>query len=90
MWLKDIKKKTFYYGEGCEKCGGSGYSGRTGIYEVLEVTPAIKKAISEQKSSDDIEEIARDEGMTTMAGDGLRKAEEGITSIEEALRVMHE
>jgi len=85
-----IDKKTFYYGKGCEECNDSGYRGRIGIYEVLEVTPAIKKAITEQESSDEIENIARGEGMTTMAEDGILKAEEGITSIEEVLRVMHE
>lgn len=86
----NVKTKTFYYGEGCEACASSGYMGRIGIYEVLEVTQSIKTAITEQKSSDYIEEIARKEGMTTMAEDGLRKAEAGITSIEEVLRVMHE
>jgi len=86
----EINKKKFYYGEGCEVCGGSGYLGRIGIYEVLGVTPTIKKAITEQRSSDQIEEIAKSEGMTTMAQDGLKKAEAGITTIEEVLRVMHE
>ena len=57
---------------------------------MLEITPAIKRAITEQKSSDDIEDIARSEGMTTMVEDGLKKAEAGITSLEEVLRVMHE
>lgn len=82
--------KTFYFGEGCEECGGSGYSGRTAIYEVLEITSLIQKAIIEQRTSDEIRELARTEGMTTMAEDGIRKAEEGITSVEEVLRVMHE
>ncbi|OGY61731.1 MAG: hypothetical protein A3I33_03090 [Candidatus Colwellbacteria bacterium RIFCSPLOWO2_02_FULL_45_11] len=85
-----LNKKKFYYGAGCEECGSSGYLGRIGIYEVLEITPAIKRAITEQKSSDDIEDIARSEGMTTMVEDGLKKAEAGITSLEEVLRVMHE
>jgi len=85
-----ITTKTFYYGEGCNKCGESGYRGRTGIYEVLEVTPTIRKAITEQRTSDEIEAIARSEGMTTMAQDGMIKAELGVTSIEEVLRVMHE
>ena len=85
-----VAKKKLYYGSGCERCGDSGYFGRTGIYEVLEVTAAVKKAITEQRSSDEIESIARGEGMTTMVEDGLTKAQAGITSIEEVLRVMHE
>jgi len=89
---KEVKVTTnvFYYGEGCDSCGDSGYRGRTGIYEVLEITSAIQQAITEQRTSDYIEEIARDEGMTTMAQDGFSKAQLGVTSIEEVLRVMHE
>jgi len=89
---KEVKVSTnvFYYGEGCDKCGDSGYRGRTGIYEVLEVSSAIRQAITEQRTSDYIEEVARSEGMTTMAQDGFSKAQLGITSIEEVLRVMHE
>ncbi len=85
-----LSTRKFFYGEGCSACGNSGYHGRIGIYEVLEVTPAVKRAITEQKSSDDLAEIARSEGMTTMVEDGIKKAEAGITSIEEVLRVMHE
>jgi type II secretory ATPase GspE/PulE/Tfp pilus assembly ATPase PilB-like protein len=85
-----VRAKKFFYGEGCEKCGGSGYRGRTGIYEVLEVTPAIRKAITEQRTSGEIEKVAIEQGMSTMAQDGLNKAENGITTIEEVLRVMHE
>jgi len=89
---KDVKVTTrvFYYGEGCDKCGDSGYRGRTGIYEVLEVTSKIQQAITEQRTSDYIEGIARIEGMVTMAQDGFNKAQLGVTSIEEVLRVMHE
>jgi len=85
-----IETKKFYYGAGCDICGGSGYKGRTGIYEVLEVTDDIRKAITTQKTSDEIEKIAIKQGMTTMAQDGIKKATEGVTSIEEVLRVMHE
>lgn len=82
--------KTFYYGKGCDECGGSGYQGRIGIYEVLEMSPAVREAITARKSSAEIKQIAISEGMTTMVEDGLEKAKAGITSIEEVLRVMHE
>ena len=87
---ESVDTKVFYYGEGCEKCGNSGYIGRTGIYEVLEITPAIRKAITEEKSADYIKSIAIKEGMNTMLQDGISKAGDGITTIEEVLRVMHE
>ncbi len=80
----------FYRGKGCDICGGSGYYGRIGIYEVLEVTDAIREAIMKRLNADEIEQIAIHEGMTTMLDDGMEKAKQGITSIEEVLRVMHE
>jgi len=82
--------RTFYYGKGCKTCGDSGYLGRIGIHEVLEVTEAIRETITSHSSAMEIRKIAVKEGMTTILQDGLKKAEEGITSIEEVLRVMHE
>ncbi len=89
---EDIKftPKTVYEGKGCDACDASGYLGRIGIYEVLEVTPRIREAITAHQSAAEIERIAKEEGMTTMIQDGLKKVEEGTTSIEEVLRVMHE
>ena len=89
---QDIKftPKTVYEGKGCDACDASGYLGRIGIYEVLEVSPRIRETITAHGSAAEIERIAREEGMTTMIQDGLKKVEEGTTSIEEVLRVMHE
>jgi len=67
-----------------------GYHGRIGLYEILHVSPAIKELISKRAPSDDIEIQARKEGMLTMAEDGIFKAVQGITSIEEVLRVISE
>jgi type IV pilus assembly protein PilB len=82
-------KKSFrvYKGAGCEVCHLSGYSGRVGVFEVLEVTPAIKKLITEKKDADTILAQAVKEGMATMLDDGLQKVIKGITTIEEVLRV---
>ena len=68
----------------------SGFSGRTGIYEVLPVTDTIKELVMKSATSDDIEKQAKSEGMLTMTEDGIFKAAQGITSIEEVLRVINE
>lgn len=67
-----------------------GYSGRIGIYEVLRVSPAIKNLILQEKTDKDIERQAKEEGMITMIEDGVFKAVQGLTTIEEILRVVSE
>ncbi len=81
------KEVRLYKGAGCTLCHGTGYSGRVGLFEVLEVTKNIKKLISAKSDSDVILKNAIDEGMTTMLDDGLMKAAKGVTTIEEVLRV---
>ena len=87
---KEESLKQLYTGKGCKVCDNTGYLGRIGIYEVLEVTEAIRTAIVQKQSAADIRKIAMQEGMTTILEDGLKKAEQGITTIEEVLRVMNE
>lgn len=79
-----------YTGEGCKACSQTGYVGRIGIYEVLVMSEAIREAVVGRLSATELKKLAIHEGMTTMLDDGLRKAKEGMTSIEEVLRVMHE
>jgi len=67
-----------------------GYKGRLGIHEVMEVSPALKDMVMQDKTGDEIEEMARKEGMLTMIEDGIFKAAQGMTSIEEVLRVINE
>ena len=67
-----------------------GYSGRIGIHEVLKVTSTIKELIMKGSTSEEIEEQAKTEGMLTMIEDGIFKAAQGITTIEEVLRVITE
>lgn len=81
---KDIR---VYKGQGCKNCHFTGYAGRVGIFEVLEVTKEIRKLITEKKDSDVIATQAIAEGMMTMLDDGLIKVAKGITSMEEILRV---
>lgn len=74
-------------GQGCTECGGSGYEGRIGIFEVLQVTEKIGRLILERAPSTEIEKVAAEGGMVKMIQDGFLKAIEGITTIEEVLRV---
>jgi type IV pilus assembly protein PilB len=76
-----------YRGKKCPACNQTGYSGRIGIYEVLPITEAIGKLILERAPSNAIEKIAKENGMIDMKQDGYLKALEGITTLEEILRV---
>jgi type IV pilus assembly protein PilB len=84
------KKHEFYRGKGCDACNQTGYSGRVGIHEVIEVDKPIREAILEKQSSAVIKEIAINNGMTTMVQDGLAKAAKGITTVEEVLRTLYD
>jgi len=87
---KDTFKDIKYYRPRITKESPEGYSGRVGIYEVLEVTETIKDLIVKQATSDQIHTQAKKEGMITMIEDGFVKAAQGMTSLEEVLRVITE
>lgn len=87
---KTLKDVTFYRGKGCNQCGNEGYKGRIGIYEVMGISPAIQDLIMKRATADQIVTAARSEGMTLMLEDGFIKAQTGITSLEEVLRVTTE
>ncbi|OGH24294.1 MAG: hypothetical protein A3B47_00825 [Candidatus Levybacteria bacterium RIFCSPLOWO2_01_FULL_39_24] len=76
-----------YQGAGCKICHMTGYSGRIGVFEVLEVTKDIRDLITKRNDADVILQKAIKEGMTTMLDDGLEKVIKGLTTIEEVLRV---
>ena len=88
--LIQVKNKTFYQGTGCEKCDKSGYYSRIGIYEVLEIDDDIREAVIRRADASEIRDIAVKKGMTMIIEDGFQKAMNGITTIEEILRVIHE
>ncbi|MEX2465368.1 MAG: type IV-A pilus assembly ATPase PilB [Gemmatimonadota bacterium] len=77
---------TFYKGAGCNECGGSGYKGRCGIYEVMIMTPGLRKAIMNEASTDEIRETACAEGMLTLREDGLKKVASGVTTLDEVIK----
>ena len=79
-----------YKGKGCKECNNTGYLGRIGIYESISISQEIAKMILERSTAEDIERQAKKEGMITMKQDGYLKALEGITTIEEVLRVAQE
>jgi type IV pilus assembly protein PilB len=79
-----------YRGKGCDRCGGSGYSGRIGIFEVLDVNEKISSMIMENVTDRQLRDVGIENGMLTMIQDGYLKALEGITTLEEVLRVSKE
>ncbi len=87
---KHLEKMTFFQGAGCRRCGDTGYKGRMGIYEILEVTDELSKKITENADANQIKQFARTHGMLTMLEDGLIKAKMGTTTISEILRVTKE
>ncbi len=82
--------KIFYRGEGCNRCSGSGYRGRVGIHEVLEVDEVIRQLVMRRANADEVRATAIKNGMITMTVDGFYKAVQGITTLDEILRVFHE
>ncbi len=78
---------TTYHGVGCKLCHNSGYKGRLGVYEVLEVSKEIRKLIASQADADLINQQALKEGMRSMLDDALIKVQKGETTIEEVIRV---
>lgn len=76
-----------YKGKGCSACGGSGYKGRIALYEIMPVGTEIKEMVLEGASADELKKTAMRLGMKTLRQSGLTKIKEGMTSIEEVLRV---
>ncbi len=80
---------TLHIGRGCDACGGSGYSGRTCIVELLVANDTLRDAIMAKASAQTLSALATSHGMITMREDGLRKVRDGVTTLEEVLRVIH-
>lgn len=89
LWKPQGDVKLFK-GKGDVDCGNSGYYGRVGVFEVLPVTEKVGKLILERASAAEINNLAKEEGMITLMQDGFMKAAEGITTIDEVLRVAQE
>ena len=82
----EYRHKQFFKGKGCDTCNGTGYKGRAGVYEVLNVTTEIRRAIMRGASSDELREVALSEGMLTLRMDALLKASRGTTTLEEVIK----
>ncbi len=83
----NLKNLLFYKGKGCEKCGGKGYKGRVGIYEVMAISDNIRRMILDRASTLDLKDAARAEGMLSLRESALRKVLLGKTTVEEVLAV---
>ena len=81
------KEAKVYAAKGCSKCTDSGYKGRIGIYEILQITPQINQLIMAESDALTIKKAARQAGMKGMVEDGLRKVLKGTTTLEEVARV---
>jgi type IV pilus assembly protein PilB len=84
--LNTARKYKFYYGKGCARCNNSGYKGRIGIYELMMITDEIRDGIAAESSADDLRNIARQQGMTTLRESGLKLIFDGLTTIDEVVR----
>ena len=83
---EDAKTVVPNKGKGCEKCNNTGYKGRVGLYEVMDVTEDLRELILVGASALELRRKAVDEGMITLRGSGLRKVKDGVTTIEEVVR----
>jgi type IV pilus assembly protein PilB len=88
--VKEFEDLPFFRGKGCNKCSNTGYKGRLGVHEVLEVTPEIAEMIVKRATTQEIQDLAEANGMVVMWQDGFIKAVSGITTIDEILRVTKE
>jgi type IV pilus assembly protein PilB len=82
----EIPNLTIYGPTGCQACNGSGYKGRVGLYELMEVTEEVAKAINASVPEDQLRKTAIHEGMVTLRDAGLEKIRQGLTSVEEVLQ----
>jgi len=88
--LAGLAGRTLRRGSGCAECGYSGYRGRIGVYELMEISPAVREAIRSRASGDQVKALALSDGFRTMRQEGLRRVIEGATTLEELLRVTME
>jgi len=82
-----VGKRTLLRGAGCPACRGTGFRGRTGIFELLTVSDEVKQAVARGMSAGDLRDLARGQGMVSLRQDGWTRVEAGITTVEEVLRV---
>jgi type IV pilus assembly protein PilB len=84
--LADAAKLTFFKGQGCDTCGGTGYKGRQGLYEVMSMTSNLRRLVLKGGSTEELQQQAVKDGMLTLRMDGMLKVKRGITSLEEVVK----
>jgi len=84
--IQQARQYKFYYGKGCQRCNNSGYKGRTGLYELMTIDDDIRDMISNNSSVDEMRNLARSQGMTTLRESGLKLIFDGVTTIDEVVR----
>ena len=90
LGLSTEHKHIFYRGEGCADCFNTGYRGRIGVFEIMEVNEEIRNLIAENGTTEELEEAAKRSGMRTLRQNGIRYVLDGTTSIEEMLKASYE
>jgi type II secretory ATPase GspE/PulE/Tfp pilus assembly ATPase PilB-like protein len=84
----DLSNAKFQRGKGCKECRATGYRGRTGLFELMEIDDRLRELIARPTPTDELRTAAIEAGMTTMLKDGVEKAMQGVTTVEEVMRVM--
>ena len=84
--LAQARKYKFYYGRGCPRCNNTGYKGRCGIYELMDINDDVRDLISSDASVDDMRNLARSQGMTSLREAGLKLIFDGVSTIDEVVR----
>ena len=82
------KEVTLYEGEGCNVCNGTGFDGRTAVFEIIEMTTEMQELVLEDPSTSEVWKLARKQGVQSMFEDGIEKVKEGVTTLEEVSRVI--
>lgn len=83
---EELGEITFYRGEGCEDCSGTGYRGRQGLYEVMSLSPELRRMVLKGASTTELQDQAVKEGMLTLRMDGIQKIKRGVTTLEEVVK----
>ncbi len=86
MQEEDVADITFFKGAGCDSCDGTGYRGRAGLYEVMALSPSLRRMILKGESTADLQKKAVEEGMLTLRMDGIMKLRKGVTTLEEIVK----
>jgi type IV pilus assembly protein PilB len=84
--IEQARRYKFYYGKGCPRCNNAGYKGRVGLYELIDINDDIRDLITSDASVDEMRNLARAQGMTTLREAGLKLIFDGVTTIDEVVR----